>query len=112
MACSSARLMLNGAYNPKGLILDYIISGSPSIASNIWPIRGEDAYIMIESMVNGWAQKGTYKTMGLSVAMARQKKSILEKKTYTAVLILDRMHGSSAVAKAPLELHVWSSAVV
>ncbi|GKA57459.1 separase isoform X1 [Tanacetum coccineum] len=142
MACSSGRLVLNGSHNPKGLILDYIISGSPSIASNLWPIRGEDACIMIESMVNDWTQKGTYKTMGLSVAMARQKcklpfiegaglvcygvptrvkavkiqrNSILEKKMYTAVLILDLMpkdDGSSAVAKAPLELHVWSSAVV
>ncbi|PWA91635.1 separase [Artemisia annua] len=73
MACSSGRLNLNGSHNPTGLILDYIISGSPSIASTLWPIRGEDAYIMIESMVNDWTKAGTYKTMGLSVAMARQK---------------------------------------
>lgn len=72
MACSSGRLNLNGSHNPTGLILDYIISGSPSIASHLWPIRGADSYTMIESMVNDWTEAGTYKTMGLSVAMARK----------------------------------------
>lgn len=72
MACSSGAIKLNGSYDPSGLILDCILSGSPVIASHLWPIRSVDSVAMIKSMVKYWTQNICYMTMASSVRIARQ----------------------------------------
>ncbi|GJZ28119.1 hypothetical protein Tco_0572766 [Tanacetum coccineum] len=66
----SGAIKLYGSYNPSGLILDYILSGSPAIASNTWPVMGFSAHMMIESMDEYWKKKRCSKTMASSAAIA------------------------------------------
>ncbi|KAF9612496.1 hypothetical protein IFM89_000418 [Coptis chinensis] len=42
MGCSSGSLPFVGCYNPHGIVLSYLLAGSPAIIANLWEVTDKD----------------------------------------------------------------------
>ncbi|GBC35024.1 uncharacterized protein OCT59_023160 [Rhizophagus irregularis] len=52
--CSSGRLKLGGEFDPSGIILSYLLAGSPAIVANLWDVTDVDFDRFSKSMFKNW----------------------------------------------------------
>ncbi|KAF6164599.1 hypothetical protein GIB67_032827 [Kingdonia uniflora] len=57
MGCSSGSLSYLGNYNPEGVVLSYLLAGSPVIVANLWDVTDKDIDKFGKSMLNAWLQE-------------------------------------------------------
>jgi hypothetical protein len=56
MGCSSAKLRDHAEYDPSGMVLTYLVSGSPSVVGNLWNVTSRDLDQATISMLN-WLEE-------------------------------------------------------
>ncbi|RIA83404.1 peptidase family C50-domain-containing protein [Glomus cerebriforme] len=52
--CSSGQLKLGGEFDPSGIILSYLLAGSPAIVANLWDVTDVDFDRFSKSMFQNW----------------------------------------------------------
>ncbi|PWA62989.1 separase [Artemisia annua] len=73
IGCSSGSLHLNGSYPPDGVVLDYLVAGSPAVVSNLWDITTSNATQITKTLVKSLMHsKDDKTTVGSSMGSARE----------------------------------------
>ncbi|PIA65622.1 hypothetical protein AQUCO_00100851v1 [Aquilegia coerulea] len=57
MGCSSGSLKILGSYNPRGVVLSYLLAGSPAIVANLWDVTDRDVDKFGKALVGAWLQE-------------------------------------------------------
>ncbi|CAG8506100.1 10891_t:CDS:10 [Funneliformis mosseae] len=52
--CSSGQLKLGGEFDPSGIILSYLLAGSPAIVANLWDVTDVDFDRFSKSLFRNW----------------------------------------------------------
>lgn len=56
MGCSSGLMKSNGAYEPTGIVNNYLTAGCPSIVANLWDITDKDIDKFSRHMLEKWME--------------------------------------------------------
>ncbi|PIA27888.1 hypothetical protein AQUCO_07400015v1, partial [Aquilegia coerulea] len=64
MGCSSGCLLFMGSYNPQGVVLSYLLAGSPAIVANLWEVTDKDIDRFGKAMFNAWLVERSTSTIG------------------------------------------------
>ncbi|KAF5184255.1 Separase [Thalictrum thalictroides] len=66
MGCSSGCLSFMGSYNPQGVVLSYLLAGSPAIIANLWEVTDKDIDRFGKAMLSAWLVERSTSTIGFN----------------------------------------------
>jgi separase len=55
MGCGSARLRPQGEFEPAGVVLSYVLAGSPAVVGNLWDVTDKDIDRFTVELLERWA---------------------------------------------------------
>ncbi|XP_078580868.1 separin-like [Branchiostoma floridae x Branchiostoma japonicum] len=72
MGCGSGRLFVEGCTEARGMALNYILSGCPSIVANLWDVTDRDIDRFLQALLRSWLTSGSESSLLEFVSQSRE----------------------------------------
>eukprot|EP00058_Branchiostoma_floridae_P022137 XP_002607627.1 hypothetical protein BRAFLDRAFT_123958 [Branchiostoma floridae] len=72
MGCGSGRLFVEGSTEARGMALNYILSGCPSIVANLWDVTDRDIDRFLQALLKSWLTSGSESSLLEFVSQSRE----------------------------------------
>lgn len=72
MGCSSGKLRSAGDFEPIGMALSYILSGSPAVVGNLWDVTDADIDRYCIELLDSWIDKDPEQALPVIVSKSRK----------------------------------------
>ncbi|XP_035700353.1 separin-like [Branchiostoma floridae] len=72
MGCGSGRLFVEGCTEARGMALNYILSGCPSIVANLWDVTDRDIDRFLQALLKSWLTSGSESSLLEFVSQSRE----------------------------------------
>ncbi|XP_078661182.1 separin-like isoform X2 [Branchiostoma floridae x Branchiostoma belcheri] len=72
MGCGSGRLFVEGSTEARGMALNYILSGCPSIVANLWDVTDRDIDRFLQALLKSWLTSDSNSSLLEFVSQSRE----------------------------------------
>ncbi|KAI8497177.1 Separin [Branchiostoma belcheri] len=72
MGCGSGRLFVEGSTEARGMALNYILSGCPSIVANLWDVTDRDIDRFLQALLKSWLNSDSNSSLLEFVSQSRE----------------------------------------